>query len=263
LCLPGGAMVSSKALKVMASAAARSAAVRRCTRRAPGAGPAGSARAAASSGASRRAGGVRRQGRRPEPDHHADAVAGADAAVRPLGEVAGPPSPSRSTVVRTWQPATTRPAGRCSPESVRTPVAGARGGDRGGAVAEADAAAVRLEPALQRDAEHAAAALGVARRPEVHDGVPADEVGGGDLVGRRPGLRAHPGQRRLEPLVVEVLVEQAVGRGEELPGQLEPVRAGRLPDAPQGAAEVAHRRRALEGLEDRTLRADQSRTNAR
>ena len=163
----------------------------------------------------------------------------------------GAPSPSRSTVVSTWQPATTS-VGRQVLAGVGEDAgdAAAGGRDRRGAVAEADAAAVRLEPALQRLAEHAAAALGVARRLEVHDGVPADEVGGGDLVRRRAGLRAHPGQRRLEPLVVEVLVEQAVGAGEELPRQLEPVEAGRLADAPQRAAEVGHRRRALEGLED-------------
>ena len=126
-------------------------------------------------------------------------------------------------------------------------------GDRDSAVAEAHRAARPAEPFGQRAGQGAAAANGAPRRPAVHEGVPADEVRGGDLVGRRAGLRAEPRQGGLEPLVVEQLVEQLVARLQELPGHLQAADLGGSPGAPQMTAEFGGGGRVLERPEHRLV----------
>ena len=89
----------------------------------------------------------------------------------------------------------------------------------------------------------------------MHERVPANQVRGGDLVGRRTRLRAQPRQGRLEPFVVEELVEQLVARLQELPRHLEAADVGGATGPPQMAAEVGGGRSVLEGLEDRLVAA--------
>ena len=161
-------------------------------------------------------------------------------------------SPSSAKVVSTWQPATTVRAAIFSPLLVSTPVTLPAESVR---ICAAPSPRRRVPPSARNRlasawVEHAAAADGVARRHPVHHRVPADQVRGRDLVAGRPGLRPHPGQRRLEPLVVEVGVEQGVAGGEELPGHLDAVEAGALADLPQRAAQPPAGGRTLEGLED-------------
>ena len=82
---------------------------------------------------------------------------------------------------------------------------------------------------------------------------PADQVGGGDLVRRRARLGAEPGQRGLEPLVDEVLVEELVAGLQELPRHLQPADVGGLARTPQVAPEPAGGGHVLERREHRLV----------
>ena len=143
--------------------------------------------------------GVRRRARRrriarqavgAQPHHHADAVADADRGGRAVQQRLVAEQLERREHVAAGDDGAGSEVLAGRRRDAGDPVAGP--GDRGRAVAEAHRAAEPAQSFGQGDGQRARTADRAAGRHPVHQRVPADQVGGGDLVHRRPGLRTEP-----------------------------------------------------------------------
>jgi len=126
----------------------------------------------------------------------------------------------------------------------------------GRAVPERHPPTVGLQPAAEGGGQPAGTAHGMTGWDVVQQGDPADHRRRARLGHRRPGLRAEPGQRGLEPFTGEPAVEQCVPGPEEVDGQFAARRArppaGRCAQGPERAEQSAGARPPAEGGDDRS-----------